>query len=232
VTEAREALRGARHILLDFDGPLSHVFAGLPAPSVARDLLALRRTHHVPVPRSVEELDDPLEIVRLLLLANDPMAAALERELTEAEQRAVACSQVTPYARDVIHACLATGRTVSIVSSNSTAALEKWLATEVPDARVYPVVGRPQDPRLMKPNPFPVMQALRALAAAPDSAVLVGDSRTDVEAAQAAGVRAIAYADKPGKRAMFESMSPPPNLVIDSMETLLAPMIATRVEQP
>ena len=43
------------------------------------------------------------------------------------------------------------------------------------------------------------MQALQALKVAPDAAVLVGDSATDVAAARAAGVACVGYANKPGK---------------------------------
>lgn len=51
----------------------------------------------------------------------------------------------------------------------------------------------------MKPNPGPVLDAVRALGVAPGSCVLVGDSLSDIEAARAAGVAAIGFANRPWK---------------------------------
>jgi hypothetical protein len=59
------------------------------------------------------------------------------------------------------------------------------------------------DPSLMKPNPHLVWQALDKLGADPKRTILVGDSLTDIEAAKAAGVLAVGYANKPGKADRF-----------------------------
>jgi hypothetical protein len=69
------------------------------------------------------------------------------------------------------------------------------------------------EPRRMKPNPGPVLDAVRALGGAPKSCVLVGDSLSDIEAARAAGVAAIGYANKPWKVDAFATA----DLVVTSM---------------
>lgn len=51
----------------------------------------------------------------------------------------------------------------------------------------------------MKPDPYLVSRAINALDASPACTVLVGDSPTDIAAAQAAGIQALGYANKPGK---------------------------------
>lgn len=51
----------------------------------------------------------------------------------------------------------------------------------------------------MKPDPYLVTQAIKALDVSPARTVLVGDSATDMLVAQAAGVHALGYANKPGK---------------------------------
>jgi beta-phosphoglucomutase-like phosphatase (HAD superfamily) len=51
----------------------------------------------------------------------------------------------------------------------------------------------------MKPNPQPVTATVTALAVTPGACVLVGDSVSDIEAARAAGVHTIGYANKPSK---------------------------------
>ncbi|WP_269859523.1 HAD family hydrolase [Streptomyces sp. RPT161] len=51
----------------------------------------------------------------------------------------------------------------------------------------------------MKPDPYSVHRAVRALGKRADECVLIGDSVTDVEAAHAAGVKAIGFANKSHK---------------------------------
>jgi hypothetical protein len=65
---------------------------------------------------------------------------------------------------------------------------------------VHHVQGREDtDPRLMKPDPFLLHEAIDALDGVPEAAVLIGDSTTDIEAARAAGIRVIGYLNKPIK---------------------------------
>jgi len=66
-----------------------------------------------------------------------------------------------------------------------------------------------------KPHPAPILLALRKLAVASDAALMVGDNYHDVQAAQAAGVRAFAvtygYSHKPhaelGASCLLDTMS-------------------------
>jgi beta-phosphoglucomutase-like phosphatase (HAD superfamily) len=51
----------------------------------------------------------------------------------------------------------------------------------------------------MKPHPWPILTALTALAAQPAACVMLGDSPSDIQAAHAAGMHTIGYANKPGK---------------------------------
>ena len=55
------------------------------------------------------------------------------------------------------------------------------------------------DPSLLKPNPFLVDEAVKQLGADPAACVLIGDTVTDIEAANAARVPSIGHANKPGK---------------------------------
>lgn len=123
------------------------------------------------------------------------VGAALEA----AEVEAAASAETTIGAFDMVAACLATGRPLAIVSNNSAAAIDAYLGRRDRARYFAAVVGRGEHPDLLKPNPAPVVQALQALKVAPDAAVLVGDSATDVAAARAAGVACVGYANKPGK---------------------------------
>ena len=50
------------------------------------------------------------------------------------------------------------------------------------------------DERPLKPDPAPVLEALRRLGVAPTDAAMVGDTRYDVDAGRAAGCRTIGVA--------------------------------------
>ena len=72
------------------------------------------------------------------------------------------------------------------------------------DDRVDLVVARTgPDPALLKPSPHLIEKAIAELAAAPAESALVGDSITDIYAAQLAGIATIGYANKPGKHDSF-----------------------------
>ena len=129
-----------------------------------------------------------------------PQTADLaQRELTKLETRAAATAKPTEGAADLIATAAATGRTVIIVSNNSSYAILEYLAIH----RIGPVagvVGRDEsDPELMKPSPYLVRAAVSLLDAHPAECAFVGDSTTDMLAGRLAGVPVIGYANKPGK---------------------------------
>lgn len=120
----------------------------------------------------------------------------------------------TPFGHEVILGAHALGVPVAVVSNNSAVAIEAYLTAHDLAAYVTPIIGRAYaDPRRMKPDPGPVLDAVRALGADPASCVLVGDSLSDIEAARAAGVGAIGYANRPWKAAAFAAA----DIIITSM---------------
>ncbi|MBB4959377.1 HAD superfamily hydrolase (TIGR01509 family) [Micromonospora polyrhachis] len=95
---------------------------------------------------------------------------------------------------------------VAVVSNNSAGAVTTYLTDHRLADYVSPVVGRAYaDPARMKPNPEPILQAVRSLSEPPGRCVLVGDSLSDIEGARAAGVRVIGYANRPPKVRTFRA---------------------------
>ncbi|MFG2219550.1 HAD family hydrolase [Streptomyces sp. NPDC048685] len=218
--QLRPYLADVPHILLDFDGPVCDVFAGLPASEIAASLLALYEERAgAPFPLPLSSAEDPLEIVRQAGVAGDTFATLLGSALSDAELRAVESAVPTPGSLDAIAGCLHAGKTVSIVSNNNSRAIGRFLELHGLGGSVSPVIGRPRDVGLMKPHPYSLHRALDELKAAA-RAVLVGDSASDMEAARAAGpgVGAIGYANRPGKFALLEDAGA--DIVIGSMEAL------------
>ncbi|MCX4469541.1 HAD family phosphatase [Micromonospora sp. NBC_01655] len=192
-------------VLLDFDGPVCSIFAGYPAPLVAAELVDVLRQRGVDVPPDLASEPDPLEVLRRTGAAGDrDVTRAVENALCAAEHRAVETAEPTPYGREVIVAARQAGLSVAVVSNNSAGSVSAYLAAHRLAGHVSPVVGRAYaEPTWMKPNPKPILQAVRTLRETPSRCVLVGDSLSDIEGARAAGVRVVGYANRPSKAEAF-----------------------------
>jgi len=220
VTDLAALLQRTRAILFDFDGPICSVFAGQPAPTVARELREQLAEWGADVPTH----DDPLEVLRSSERFGEKVTRAADDFLTAAETSAVRSAAPTPGGAESVRACGATGLRAAIVSNNSAAAVAEYLdiygLTDVVDAVVGREYGKPD---LMKPHPKPIWEALKKLHIGPDVALLVGDSTTDVIAARAASVMCVAYANKPGKaKALGDA-----DAMLDDMTALAQHLIAS-----
>jgi len=191
----------ARFLLLDFDGPVCKVFANHPATQVAATLRRLLVDQGVTVPPDLLDEPDPLAVLRWSATLDRPtIMRQVDDALRAAELDAVAVAEPTPYAREVIVTAHHAQRGIAIVSNNRADAVSRYLIAQQLDAYINPVIGRPHaDPAGMKPNPALVLAAICELHTHPEECVLIGDSPTDVEAARAAGVPTIGYANKPHK---------------------------------
>jgi phosphoglycolate phosphatase len=198
--DATDVLRNARAVLLDFDGPICSIFAGLPASMVAGQLRDLMAARGVSIPSHLYDEQDPLNVFRFAATKGFDTLKHVESALREAEVLASQSAQPTPYAREFMRACQHTGRALAVVSNNSEAAVQSYLRAYCLKRYVDAISARTElDPTLMKPNPHFVLQALRQVGATCQSAVMIGDSETDIVSARAAGVPSIGYANKPGK---------------------------------
>jgi phosphoglycolate phosphatase len=199
-SELDAILAQTRHLLLDFDGPICSIFAGLSAATVADRLRKLLATE-VQMPDSIASTPDPIELFTYSATISDELAARVEAEMSDLEVAAVATAEPTPYVHEVVTGCRETGRSVTVVSNNSPRAVRAYLAQHGLDDRIPLVIARTShNPGLLKPDPYLINQAVAALAAEPGECTLVGDSTTDVEAAHLASVHAIGYANRPGMR--------------------------------
>jgi phosphoglycolate phosphatase len=190
-----------RCVLLDFDGPVCDVFAGRPARDVAELLRQeLAGQLHDPLPDDVISTGDPLHIIRRVADIAPHLSQRIETALRRAEIEAVASAALTPGADELLAVCHAAGHPVAIVSNNSAPAVQTFLALHNLAHLVQHVQGREDtDPRLMKPDPFLITEAIDALDGTCETAVFIGDSTTDVDAARAASIRVIGYINRPIK---------------------------------
>jgi phosphoglycolate phosphatase len=205
-----------RYLLLDFDGPICSIFAGLPAPTVADKL---RQLLPGDLPDEITNTGDPIEVFKYSATVSDDLAARVEAEMTDLEVAAVPTADPTPYVHQVIASARESGRIVAVVSNNSPRAVNAYLDRHSLSNGITLVVARTShDPALLKPSPHLINEAVRSLTATPVFTTLVGDSFTDIEAAHSAKVASVGYANKPGKRKRMTKLQA--GAVIGSMADL------------
>lgn len=199
--DPQAALTGKSLLLLDFDGPVCSVFAGYPARQIAAELLEVLRRFAPHLADALSEERDPMEVLRQSAgtLPQDQVDK-IDEQLGRAELTAVESAEPTPGAADLIVTTRRSGLKVAIVSNNSAEPITKYLRSHGLDSEVDLIIGRPFGrPGQMKPEPYLLHEALRALSIDAAHSCFVGDSVTDIQAGQAAEVMTIGYANKPGK---------------------------------
>jgi beta-phosphoglucomutase-like phosphatase (HAD superfamily) len=214
-------------LLLDFDGPICNVFAGLPASTVAVRLRGILKESGVVLPSHMDDWDDPFEALRLASGLDRALVEKVEAALRESELAAIRDAEPTPYAREVMQACAQTGRTVAVVSNNASAVIEAYLTERDLSRLVGAIVGRTSaDPRLLKPSPHPILEAIRLVEADVRTCALVGDTPADIAGTKAAGIRSIGFANKPGKREKLAALGA--DAIVSAMEELASALRESR----
>ncbi|MEJ2871748.1 HAD family hydrolase [Actinomycetospora sp. OC33-EN08] len=195
-----EVMAPVRHVLLDFDGPVCSVFGELPAAVVAR-----RLAEAIDARLPDEAIGtDPLALLTVFAERGRDTLVAAEAKLTELEIEAVRTAPITPGAVEALEAFRTTGRTVTIVSNNSQAAVEAFLVDRGLQHLVTGVCSRQHpEPELLKPNPFLLRRAIVERGASVHECVMIGDSLGDIQAAGAQLVPAIFLANRPSKLRSF-----------------------------
>ncbi|WP_326566926.1 HAD hydrolase-like protein [Amycolatopsis rhabdoformis] len=212
----RELVDRARLVLFDFDGPVCDVFAGVPAPKVARWL-----ERHLP---SKVDTDDPLAILQEAAKYGSDMVEAVEDDLIMAELKAVDKAVATPGGLESITATIASGRGAGILSNNSSQAIVRYLKDTGCLIKITPVMGRKYArPDLMKPNPYPFHAALIGTEWDASETLFIGDSLSDIEVAHAVGAPVVGYANKSGKADTFASAGA--SFVIEDMTEVTAAIV-------
>jgi len=187
-----------RWLLLDFDGPICSIYAGLPAPIVAEKL---RQLFPDELPDDIANTPDPIEVFAYSATVSDELAARVEAEMADLEVAAVPTAEPTPYVHEVLASARESGRIIAVVSNNSLRAVNAYLDRHGLSGGIHLVIARTScDPALLKPSPHLIDEAVNGLEADYGATALVGDSFTDIEAAHSARVASIGYANKPGKR--------------------------------
>jgi phosphoglycolate phosphatase len=212
---AARLIEQARAVLLDFDGPVTLL---MPPPANAHAADAARAPlAGLDTPGDVTATTDHLAVLRWTATHAADRLANVEQACIDAEIEAARLSHPTPGAIDFLHSCVQLDKPVVIVSNNAADAVVTFLNRYDATSLVRGIVGRePRRPDLLKPHPSLVLAALDLVQVAAGDAVLVGDSVTDIQVADATGVRAIGYAKTPARGRQLEEAGA--DAVVDSMD--------------
>ncbi|GGP35021.1 hydrolase [Streptomyces melanogenes] len=183
----------AECVLFDFDGPVCRLFAHHSAPGVAHRMRRLAKARGLRVKAS----RDPHRVLRIAseLRPGSGLVSELEERLTREETGAAMSATPTPHADELIRTWRLGGRGLAITTNNSPRAVERYLTDQgLIDCFAPHIHGRTTDLDLLKPDPYCLHQALDSLGSRPAAALMIGDSATDWDAAQRAGVPFLGYA--------------------------------------
>ncbi|WP_240926236.1 HAD family hydrolase [Streptomyces sp. JB150] len=220
----RRLVSRAEVVLWDFDGPICRLFAGHPAPEVAGRLVDWLETRGLRglLTEAERHTADPHAVLRAVDRAGLGLdvVAQLEERLTREELRATATAMPTAWADPLIRTWTALGARLAVASNNSPRVIGAYLAGRgLADCFGPHIYGRDTDAHRLKPDPYHLHRALNALTAAPATALLIGDSPTDHEAARRAGIPFLGYARNTRKARLLADAGA--RDVIGSLEPLL-----------
>ncbi|WP_427920601.1 HAD family hydrolase [Streptomyces sp. cg40] len=220
--DLRKLMSSVRYVLWDLDGPICQLFAGHSAAKIAKELVDSLGPHEqFKVLPTEERLSKDPHGMLVAISQRHPdsdQIVKLEEWLTREELKAVDSAVATPHAGDVIQAWADSGVRLAISTNNSARAAAAYLAAEGLDGFFPHVYGRTRDLHLMKPHPYSLMLALRAMGADPSEALMLGDATTDYDAAQAADVPFLGYAHNLPRVRAFLRAGVEPSRIVRSLE--------------
>nr|WP_228044475.1 HAD-IA family hydrolase [Streptomyces ferrugineus] len=222
--QLRDLITRARVVLWDFDGPICRLFAGHKAERVAIDLvdwLEGRGLHGLLTEEERESLD-PHVVLRAVDRRHpgSDLVAELEERLTQEELRATSSAMPTAYADPLIRTWSAVGSRLAIATNNSPRVVRAYLNSRGLLSCFSPhIYGRTQDLHRLKPDPHCLNRALNAMGAAPTSALMIGDTPSDLVAANSAGVPFLGYARNDRKAKLLREAGA--TAVVDSLGSVL-----------
>ncbi|TQK98123.1 HAD superfamily hydrolase (TIGR01509 family) [Streptomyces puniciscabiei] len=224
IEKLRVLIESAQVVLWDFDGPICRLFARHRAERVAAELvdwLAGRGLHNL-LSDSERDSLDPHVVLRAVDRRHpgSDLVTELEERLTQEELRAAGSALPTPYADPLIRTWTAVGSRLAITTNNSPRVVRAYLqGRELTGCFAPHIYGRTTDLHLLKPDPHCLNRALAATGSAPSAALMIGDSPSDLAAANDAGVPFLGYARNERKGKLLREAGA--GFVVASLEPLL-----------
>ena len=202
---------------------MCQLFAGYPAHDIAEQLVAMIDQLGMGALLTEQERssNDPHEALRGVhdRHRGSDLVLALEEWLTRRELEAVSKARPTPYADPLIRTWWSLGVKFAITTNNAAVAAAAYVESRrLTDCFPY-VYGRTPNLDLMKPNPYCLEEAIKAMGAVPAATLMIGDAATDLDAARQAGVEFLGYARNEGKEQILREAGA--EVVVRSLDQVL-----------
>lgn len=137
------------------------------------------------------------------------LVTELEERLTQEELKATATAMPTAWADPLIRTLVALKLRLAITTNNSPQVATTYLASRGLTSCFAPhIYGRTQELRHLKPHPYCLNRALRAMGSSPGTALMIGDTTSDFLAAREAGVPFLGYARNAHKEKLLRGRAP------------------------
>ncbi|WP_393059511.1 HAD family hydrolase [Streptomyces sp. LN549] len=232
--ELQALFASAKCVYFDFDGPVCNLFSGHTSTRIAAllagELVAAGSDPGLAGGPACES--DPLAILKAVADAgpNRELVARLESRLTQEEVTAAGSADPTEDADRLIRTLHRLGYGLAVTTNNSPEAVARYLGrrgtAHLFGGRVH---GRvPGNPWLLKPHPDCLVRALESTGTAAADALMIGDSRADLLAADALGMPFIGYARNDDKR---RALGAGPGVVVRQLTTLAHALDVASAEQ-
>jgi phosphoglycolate phosphatase-like HAD superfamily hydrolase len=205
------------------DGPMCRLFAGYPAHQIAGELVA--KIDQLGMggllteqERSGNDPHDALRGVHERRPGSD-LVLELEEWLTRRELQAVPKAMPTPHADPLIRTWSSLGVRFAITTNNAAVAASAYVESRgLADCFPY-VYGRTPNLDLMKPDPYCLEEAIKAMGAVSSATLMIGDAATDLVAARQAGVSFLGYARNEDKERILREAGA--EVIVSSMKQVL-----------
>lgn len=214
--------------VFDFDGTLA---PNLDLPEMRRQVIALTLSQGVPAAHI-----EHLYMVEIITAAGDWLTStdtdsgsAHQAELAKAYQieahqlilqfelDAAACMDVFPKTRDVLGGLKQENKRVSIVTRNCEQAVRQVF----PDVDDYcDLLLARNNVEFLKPDPRHLQRALTHLEQTPDSSVMIGDGRMDMQIGRTLGLTCVGVLSGSSDAAALKNAGA--HLIVESIEALAA----------
>ncbi len=186
-------LRRARHLILDFNGPVCQLYSDQSERLAADQLRAILAQHNTEIPDTIAATDDPLAVLTYATTTSPQLAVDLDAELTRREINAALAAQPAAYSHDLISSARESHRTLTVVSTCSDLAVRAYLDRASLDEPVSHVVGRTAQSPDSGTGHNLIIRTLNALSADPGQCALIAESADILDQAAESGIAAIAY---------------------------------------
>lgn len=202
-------------IVFDFDGTMCFLFKNFDLSPTIQRLEIVMKKRGIFFSSETDCFDVFQAIINQTENSIDRTKALLEANeiLTEAEVNAVESCELVSGLIEVIRYLSNNGVQIGIASNNSSMCIEKLVGRLWIDLPIY-ITGRPSDnPLLMKPNPWSLIQTLSKMNCKEDNAIFVGDTKRDYLCCQMTKCNFLGMGSTEKKREKLLQFLPPNHII-------------------